>query len=114
MNELNEIDLLAHATEFRFLLYPEGHEFWDIAEQAVMVEWRGEDRWAVKTRHSWCVDADGAREHESIPSRTDEFKDRFRFTRDEAIRIAREVAVPRERARWDALLARRAAREVGE
>lgn len=105
----DEATLLAHATEFRFPLYPEGHEHWDIAELAVTVEWRGEDKWAVVVRHSWCVDANGERKYESIPSdREDEFKARFRFARDEAIRIACDVAVPKERARWDALLARKA------
>lgn len=106
--------LLDHATTFRFLLYPEGHEFWDIADQDVTIEWRGADSWAVLVRGS-CVDAEGKREYEPNPSsRDDDFKTRFRFTRDEAIRIAREVAVPAERARWDARLARKAGLPVEE
>lgn len=94
--------LLDHATEFQFKLYPDGHEFWDIAEMAITVVWRGPgDRWAVMER-GWCYDAQGSREYESIPSdRSDEFKDRFRFTRDEAVRLAIEVAVPQRRAAWD-------------
>lgn len=98
-------DLLDYATQFRFRLYPEGHRFVDVAEYAVTVEWRGGDRWAVMER-VFCYDATGTAEYESIPSdRTDEFKARFRFSRDEAIRIAREVVVPQLRAEWDRRLA---------
>lgn len=100
-------ELLEHASEFRFKLYPEGHEFWDVAQEAVTVEWRGPgDRWAV-CDGGFCFDVDGHREHESIPSeREDEFKARVRFPRDEAVRIAREVVVPQRRARYDRLVAR--------
>jgi hypothetical protein len=101
------VDILAAANAFRFPLYPEGHEYWDIAEEAVAVEWRGGDRWAVKYR-LWCYDTNGEQEYESIPSsRSDEFKQRFRHTRDEAIRVATEIVVPAERACWDARLARK-------
>lgn len=76
---------------------------------AVTVAWRRGERWAVLER-GFCYDADGNREYESIPSeREDEFKARFRFDRDEAIRIAREVVVPKLRALWDARLARKQA-----
>jgi len=102
-------DLLDFASEFRFRLYPEGHEFWDIADMAVTVAWRGGDRWAVCER-GFCWDATGYSEYESIPSdREDEFKARYRFDRDEAVRIAREVVVPRLRAVWDERLTRKAA-----
>lgn len=103
-------DLLAYASEFRFKLYPEGHEFWDVADMAVIVAWRGpDDRWAVLDG-GWCYDAAGQREYESIPGyREAEFKARFRFDRDEAVRIAREVVVPKLRALWDARLARKQA-----
>lgn len=101
-------DLLDHATEFQFLLFPEGHEYFDIAELSVSVEWRGPDSWAVKARGS-CRDVDGVAEWEPQPSgRTDEFKRRFRFSRDEAVRIARDVIVPAERQRWECLLAAKA------
>lgn len=100
--------LLGYASEFRFKLYPEGHKFWDIAEMAVTVEWRGADRWAVKF-NGFCYDVDGLKEYESIPSeREDEFKARFRFSRGEAVRVAREVVIPAERALWDARLRRSA------
>lgn len=100
-------DLLTYASEFRFRVYPDGHEFWDIADMAVTVAWRRGGRWAVLER-GFCYDADGNREYESIPSeREDEFKARFRFDRDEAIRIACEVVVPKLRALWDARLARK-------
>ncbi len=100
-------NLIDYATEFQFPIYPEGHEFWDIAAETVTVAKRGDGRWAVLSR-SFCYDADGNAEYESIPSeRTDEFKHRFRFDLDAAVRLAREVVVPKERARWERLLARR-------
>jgi len=70
--------------------------------------WSGAgDRWAVLER-SWCFDAAGSAEYESIPSdRSDEFKARFRHSRDEAVRLALDVVVPKARAKWDAQLARR-------
>lgn len=101
--------LLGHATEFRFLLYPEGHQYWDIAAEAVLVTWRGDGRWTVKN-HGFCYDAGGHPEYEPIPSeRGDEFKERFRFDRDEAVRIAGEVVVPQLRAIWNERLAKKAA-----
>lgn len=104
-------DLLAHATAFRIPIYPEGHQFPDIAAQAVTVEWRGDDCWAVIVQGS-CFDARGRREYEPSPSsRGPDFLARFRFTRDEAIRIAREVVVPNERQRWEKLLARKGMRK---
>jgi hypothetical protein len=105
-------DLLDYATEFRFPVFPEGHPDWDLEHEAVRVEWRGDGRWAVILRGSWCIDAEGNTEYESIPSeRSDEFKATFRFGRDEAIRVAREVGVPQERARWEKLIVGRTARE---
>lgn len=100
-------DLMEFVTEFQFPVFQEGHECWDIAAETVTVAKRGDDRWAVLSR-SFCYDADGNAEYESIPSeRTDEFKARFRFSRDKAIRVARDVVLPKERARWDRLLAKR-------
>ncbi len=102
-------DLLDYASEFRFKLYPEGHEFWDVADLDVLVAWRSTDRWAV-IHNGFCYDVDGYREYESIPSdRQDEFRSRYRFDRDEAVRIAREVVVPKLRAIWDQRLARKQA-----
>jgi hypothetical protein len=99
-------DLLDFASEFRFKLYPDGHHYVDVAELAVTVQWRGDNRWAV-CDSGWCYDADGNRTYESSPSeRTDEFKVRFRFSRDEAVHIAREVVVPALRALWDERTAR--------
>ena len=100
-------NLIDYATEFQFPIYPEGHEFWDIAAETVTVAKRGDGRWAVLSR-SFCYDADGNAEYEQIPSeRTDEFKQQFRFDLDAAVRLAREVVVPKERARWERLLSRR-------
>lgn len=100
-------DLLDYATEFQFLVFPEGHPDGDLDHEAVTVVWRGDDRWAVKIRSGY-IDAAGITVAESIPAgRADEFEARFRFSRDEAVRIAREVGVPKERARWEDLIARR-------
>jgi hypothetical protein len=99
--------LIEYVTRLRFLLYPEGHEYVDIAALEVTVEWRGGRGWAVCSR-GFCFDAAGHREHEPLSTgRTDEFLDRYRFTRSEAIRVAREVVVPQERARWDKQLSGR-------
>lgn len=65
----------------------------DIHTWGIRVEQRGPGSWAVVER-SWCLDRDGHREYESMPSeRTDEFKTRFRFTLDDAFDIA-ERALP--------------------
>ena len=99
-------ELLAYASEFRFKLYPEGHEYVDIATTAITVAWRGDNRWAV-SEGGFCYDALGHREYESIPTeREAEFLARFRFSRDEAVRIAREVVVPQRRAVYDRLVKR--------
>ena len=58
---MDPVDLLGHATEFQFKLYPEGHEYWDIAHLAVTVAWRGPgDRWAVLERSRRQVGCAGA------------------------------------------------------
>ena len=59
---------------------------------AVMVEYRGRDRWAV-TRYSECLSRSGEWGHESLPSsRTDEWLAENRFTYNEAIEAASKVA----------------------
>lgn len=98
-------ELLTHATAFRFLLYPDGHKYWDVAAEDVRIELRGGGRWAVLVR-GFCVDTNGNMEYEPIPSeRDDAFRARNRFSLDEAVRLAREVVVPAQRALWDARLA---------
>lgn len=106
------IDLINYATEFQFPVFPEGHEFWDIAAQTVTVAKRGDNRWAVLTR-GFCHDVDGHPEYESIPSeRSDEFKQRFRHDLDAAVRLARDVVAPSVRAEWEERLARRRQRKA--
>lgn len=107
-------DLIKFATEFQFPVFPEGHEYWDIAAETVTVAKRGDNQWAVLTR-SHCYDVDGNAEYERIPSeRTDEFKARFRHDLDTAVRLAREVVVPMERDRWELILARRRERKAAQ
>lgn len=114
MTDTTPAPLIDYATEFQFPVFPEGHEYWDIAAETVKVVKRGDGRWAVLDR-THCYDADGNPEYESIPSeRTDEFKQRFRHDLATAVRLAREVVVPLERERWERLLARRSERKAAQ
>lgn len=88
------LSLLDYATEFAFRVFPDGCEYDDLAMEAVTVTRRGPDRWAVLIRGR-CFDADGHGTYEHIPSeRTDEFLERYRHSRDDAVRIAREIVAP--------------------
>lgn len=70
--------------------FPEGYEDADVWD--LRVEYRGIGLWAVCHFHM-CLDAEGKMEYEPSPSnRTDEYKDRFRFTFQEAVRIAKKYA----------------------
>lgn len=58
----------------------------------ITVEYRGQDRWAVK-RHSQVLGADGAWDWEMRPSeREDDWLDSHRFDLDTALRLAKEQA----------------------
>jgi len=58
----------------------------------VRVEYRDEDSWAVLTRGRGCLSNKGKWDFEPLPSsRTDAWKAKHRFTKDEAIRLALEV-----------------------
>jgi hypothetical protein len=58
----------------------------------ITVEYRGNDRWAVK-RHSQCLDINGVWDWEMRPSeREDDWLDTHRFDLDTALRLAKEQA----------------------
>ncbi len=105
---MDDQELLEAATEFAFPVYPDGHEFVDVAALRVFVVWRSPGLWAVTDGSGGsCFDAAGVREHELLPSnRDDDFLARFRFDRAEAVRVATEVVVPAVRAVWDRRVAR--------
>lgn len=59
---------------------------------SVTVEYRGRDLWAVM-RHGECLNANGEWDYETRPSeREDDWIAAHRFTMQEAIRLARQVA----------------------
>lgn len=67
--------------------HPERHNF------MLTVEWRGPDSWAVVNRGYCYGRRSGQKSYESNPSsRTDRFKKAYRFTLDEALRIAQREA----------------------
>lgn len=82
--------LLDHATGFAF--YPKGSD--DDPDRyawRVTVEKRGDDTWAV-LRNTACWGANGKWGEEPIPSnRTEAWKRAHRFSRDEAVKIAKEA-----------------------
>lgn len=70
--------------------FPLDHE--DRRNFNVTVEYRGRGMWAVK-HHMMCLGADGEWDYESSPgNREDEWIASHRFTMQEAIRRAREIA----------------------
>lgn len=79
-----------------FIFYPPGTDM-DSLEghlSGVTVVWRGLDMWAVTQLPGRCLNRDGEWEYEPRPSeRDEEFLARCRFTRDEAVQKARELAV---------------------
>ena len=91
---LSSDELLKHATEFTFNALPE-----DVRKSSdesyyfdVKVVVRGEGLWAVMNNGK-CFNAKGQSEHEGLPSgRTKRFKKIFRFSLEEAIVIAQEIA----------------------
>ena len=100
-------ELLSHATKFTF--YPKGapglNPRDDIYLFGISVEWRGSDMWAV-TQMSSCFRKDGHKTYEPLPSsRTERFIKAYRFSRDEAVRIAtkfvdRQTINGRTYAQW--------------
>jgi hypothetical protein len=92
VDTLRAADMLTdHVTEYTF--YPSSLRPGDREAHAwaITVSWKSEGRWAV-VRGSECLDAEGRWDYERLPSaRATEWKKRFRFSREEAIRIAREM-----------------------
>jgi hypothetical protein len=80
-------DAYAHVTEYTVCSLPESNI--NYMSYAITVAYRGRGLWAV-TRHRMCLDKDGDWGWESIPSeRTDEWLAENRFTRAEALRLAK-------------------------
>lgn len=91
---MGDLPVRVEPTEYRVTDYPEGgtnaHHF------TMWVSWRGDDRWCVRDM-LYCYDKDGNRAYEPLASsRTDDFKDRFRFSLDEALALAQKL-VPKLR-----------------
>ena len=85
-------ELLSHATEFTFYPTPDPNlePLQERYNFELKVALRGEDRWAVTSRLG-CMRKDGHVSYEPLPSsRTDRFKKAYRFSRDEAVAIARK------------------------
>lgn len=60
-----------------------------IGQTGLLVEWRGDDTWAVTRGGCECMNKDGFWTYEPLPSRRDKaFLERCRFTLDEALRLA--------------------------
>jgi hypothetical protein len=74
-----------------YTVYPDGYDdytFTDKYAWTLTVEDRGDDRWAVKKMGS-CLNRGGVWEYEPSPSnRGDDFLERCRFTKEEALRLA--------------------------
>ena len=82
-----DASLFDAATRFVFSPLPRDHVDHDLF--SVAVEWRGNDRWAVLLRGSWCWSQSCTWDWEPMPpSRDDAWLAEHRFTRDEAIAIA--------------------------
>ena len=85
-----DLPVQVQPTVYTVSLLPLDH--FDAHVFAVTVEWRGEGRWAVKWAGR-CLSVDGRWDYESIPSeRTDEWLATHRFTCDEALERAKQVA----------------------
>lgn len=77
-------------TRFDVSCFPVDGE--DHGHFAVTVEYRGRDRWAV-LRHGQCLNTDGEWDYEiRVSERDDEWIAAHRFTMQEALRRAREIA----------------------
>jgi hypothetical protein len=90
----NPQELLQKATTFTFNALPEdviaeSSEFYHFN---VTIEKRANNRWAV-LHFNHCYNKQLEKEYESSPSnRTDEFKNNFRFSLEDAVEIAQEVS----------------------
>lgn len=85
-----QLEARVYPTAYAVSCLPPEHR--DAYHFTIHVEWRNKDLWCVKNG-AYCYDRDGVEEYESNPSsRTDEFKQRFRFPLDEALEIAKRVA----------------------
>lgn len=84
--ELPGLQLRVAPVKYEITKYPEGGV--NASHFTMWVERRDIDRWCV-TDMFQCYDKDGVGEYEPSPSsRTDEFKERFRFSLDEALDLA--------------------------
>lgn len=80
----------AHVTEYTVSALPEDNI--NHGHMSITVAYRGRGLWAV-SRHRMCLGRDGEWDWESIPSeRTDEWLADHRFTRREALKLARQEA----------------------
>lgn len=77
-------------TCYQVSVLPESHIDQDVF--AITVEYRGHGRWAVK-HLAYVLSGTGEWDYEPNPSsRTDEWLARHRFTRDEALELAKQCA----------------------
>lgn len=93
INDPANAELMKHVTGFRFTAVPDEYAIVEDADSwDVYVEWRGDDKWAVK-RGPYTYSADLTRSAEPRPSsRTDGWTKIFRHDLADAISIAQEVA----------------------
>lgn len=100
-----DMDTVAHLMDMttEFTLYAvnekDGYDMDELPPNTeIFVTKRGPNSWAVRNGYGWTYDATGRRAVETqTTNRTDAYLRQHRFTRDEAIRVARDVVLPKLR-----------------
>ncbi|GAA2831133.1 hypothetical protein GCM10010452_69200 [Crossiella cryophila] len=110
--------LLAHATEFRFPLWPNDSAE-DRPDLAVLVVHCGDDDidglcWAVRYDDASFDRVGHGLWEKAVPKWTPELDRRFRFSRGEAIQIATTVVAPLVRGYWEDRLASAASEDAAD
>lgn len=89
---MNAQEVFVQPTRYEVTAWPGPRDSVNRMHYVLYVEWRGEDRWCI-TDGSYCYRRDGHKSYERQPSsRTDRFKNAYRFSLDEALMLAKQIA----------------------
>lgn len=87
-----EFEVFTRPTRYEVTAWPGPIDGVNRSHFVLYVEWRGNNRWCV-TDGVRCYRKDGHKSYEMNPSsRTDRFKNAYRFSLDEALALAQRVA----------------------
>ncbi|GAT01210.1 hypothetical protein [Mycolicibacterium fortuitum] len=89
---MSPAEVFTRPTRFEVTAWPGPINGANRSHYVLYVEWRGDDQWCV-TDGAYCYRKDGHKAYEPNPSsRTDRFKNAYRFPLDDALALAQKIA----------------------